>query len=135
MDRLDLKVEEVLAILFAAAIHDLQHPGVTNDYLVQLSSSLALRYNDRAVAESNSASVVRGQPSRRSRLCVASGSPDGAEHLTRSPGLRLRHIHLASPPPAPSAIGGTLTPPRLPPCFLGRRSAKHCSLDLACSTG
>jgi hypothetical protein len=58
MERLGMTNEEALSILFAAAIHDLQHPGVTNDYLVHKTSSLALRYNDRAITESNSASVV-----------------------------------------------------------------------------
>jgi hypothetical protein len=70
---MEMKDEEALAILFAAAIHDLQHPGVTNDYLVQNSSPLALRYNDRAVAESNSASVVRVQTVTSNRH-VALGS-------------------------------------------------------------
>lgn len=58
MERLGMTNEEALSILFAAAIHDLQHPGVTNDYLVHKTSSLALRYNDRAITESNSASVA-----------------------------------------------------------------------------
>ena len=58
---LDMTPMEVLAIIFAAAIHDLRHPGVTNDFLVQTSYDLALLYNDRAVLEAHSASLVRPQ--------------------------------------------------------------------------
>lgn len=50
---------EVMAVIFAAAIHDLQHLGVTNDFLVKAGDDIALLYNDRAVLESHSASLVR----------------------------------------------------------------------------
>ena len=42
---------EILSALFAAAIHDAGHPGVTNQYLVNTSSELALLYNDESVLE------------------------------------------------------------------------------------
>ena len=42
---------EILAALFASAIHDAGHPGVTNQYLVNTSSELALLYNDESVLE------------------------------------------------------------------------------------
>jgi len=41
----------LLAAIFAAAIHDYGHPGATQDYLVKTSHKLALRYNDRTVLE------------------------------------------------------------------------------------
>ena len=41
------------AALFAAAVHDLGHPGVSSAYLVQSRSPLALMYNDRSVLENH----------------------------------------------------------------------------------
>jgi hypothetical protein len=38
----------VLAALLAAIMHDFEHMGLTNDFLVNCSSMLAIRYNDRA---------------------------------------------------------------------------------------
>jgi len=37
-----------MAALLAAIMHDYEHMGLTNDYLVNSSSVLAIRYNDRA---------------------------------------------------------------------------------------
>ncbi|XP_054709802.1 cAMP-specific 3',5'-cyclic phosphodiesterase, isoforms N/G-like [Uloborus diversus] len=48
---------EILAALFAAAVHDVDHPGVTNQYLVNSSSELALMYNDESVLENHSLAV------------------------------------------------------------------------------
>ncbi|XP_042896861.1 uncharacterized protein [Parasteatoda tepidariorum] len=48
---------EILATLFAAAVHDVDHPGVTNQYLVNSSSELALMYNDESVLENHSLAV------------------------------------------------------------------------------
>ena len=39
---------EIMSALFAAAIHDVDHPGVTNQYLVSTSSELAIIYNDES---------------------------------------------------------------------------------------
>ena len=43
--------DERLACLVAAACHDVEHPGVTNSFLVNTKSALALQYNDMAVLE------------------------------------------------------------------------------------
>lgn len=45
---------ETLAALFAAAIHDFQHPGSTNAHEIRTDSVLAVRYHDRSVLESHS---------------------------------------------------------------------------------
>ncbi|KAJ3045646.1 High affinity cAMP-specific and IBMX-insensitive 3',5'-cyclic phosphodiesterase 8A [Rhizophlyctis rosea] len=45
--------EDCFAGVIAAAIHDLDHPGVNNAFLINSSSSLALRYNDLAVLENH----------------------------------------------------------------------------------
>jgi hypothetical protein len=42
---------EVMACLLAAAIHDLGHRGLTNNFLVKSSDEMALRYNDQHVNE------------------------------------------------------------------------------------
>jgi hypothetical protein len=43
--------EEVFATMLAALCHDLQHPGVDNNYLIQSNDILAVRYNYQAVLE------------------------------------------------------------------------------------
>uniref|UniRef100_A0A1I8HUS8 PDEase domain-containing protein n=1 Tax=Macrostomum lignano TaxID=282301 RepID=A0A1I8HUS8_9PLAT len=49
---------EVLALLFAALIHDFEHTGTTNNYHVQSRSQLAVVYNDKSVLESYHVSAV-----------------------------------------------------------------------------
>ncbi|XP_053907725.1 cAMP-specific 3',5'-cyclic phosphodiesterase 4A [Cuculus canorus] len=48
---------EILAALFAAAIHDVDHPGVSNQFLINTNSELALLYNDEAVLENHHLAV------------------------------------------------------------------------------
>ena len=45
--------EEVLSLLLAAAIHDFDHPGYTNNFLVTTGHKLAILYNDRSVLENH----------------------------------------------------------------------------------
>lgn len=47
-----------MTALFAAAIHDVDHPGVTNQYLVDSGSELATMYNDQSVLENHSLAVA-----------------------------------------------------------------------------
>uniref|UniRef100_A0AAV2JFX7 Phosphodiesterase n=1 Tax=Knipowitschia caucasica TaxID=637954 RepID=A0AAV2JFX7_KNICA len=49
---------EILAIIFAAAIHDYEHTGTTNNFHVQTRSDTALLYNDRAVQENHHISAA-----------------------------------------------------------------------------
>ncbi|TPX33494.1 hypothetical protein SmJEL517_g03641 [Synchytrium microbalum] len=44
-------MEECFAGLVAGAIHDFEHPGTNNAFLINTSSPLAIRYNDVAVLE------------------------------------------------------------------------------------
>ncbi|XP_067090840.1 dual specificity calcium/calmodulin-dependent 3',5'-cyclic nucleotide phosphodiesterase 1B-like [Osmerus mordax] len=49
---------EVLASLFAAAIHDYEHTGTTNNFHIHTKSELAMIYNDRSVQESHHISAA-----------------------------------------------------------------------------
>ncbi|XP_034824342.1 3',5'-cyclic-AMP phosphodiesterase isoform X1 [Maniola hyperantus] len=49
---------EVCAALFAACVHDVDHPGLTNQFLVNSSSELALMYNDESVLENHHLAVA-----------------------------------------------------------------------------
>lgn len=44
---------EMFAAVIAAAIHDHEHPGVNNNFLIQTGHHLALRYNDQSVLENH----------------------------------------------------------------------------------
>ncbi|CAK1553575.1 unnamed protein product [Leptosia nina] len=49
---------EICAALFAACVHDVDHPGLTNQFLVNSSSELALMYNDESVLENHHLAVA-----------------------------------------------------------------------------
>ncbi|XP_029158741.1 cAMP-specific 3',5'-cyclic phosphodiesterase-like isoform X2 [Nylanderia fulva] len=49
---------EITAALFAASIHDVDHPGLTNQFLINSSSELALMYNDESVLENHHLAVA-----------------------------------------------------------------------------
>ncbi|KAM9103418.1 3',5'-cyclic-AMP phosphodiesterase 4C isoform 1-T1 [Megaptera novaeangliae] len=48
---------EVLAAIFASAIHDVDHPGVSNQFLINTNSELALMYNDTSMLENHHLAV------------------------------------------------------------------------------
>ncbi|CAL8372695.1 unnamed protein product [Arctogadus glacialis] len=49
---------EILAMVFAAAIHDFEHTGTTNNFHIQTRSEVALLYNDRSVLENHHVSAA-----------------------------------------------------------------------------
>lgn len=55
---------EVFAAVVAAIVHDVDHPGRTNTFLVKRGAPLALLYNDRSVLENHHVSVVRTRTRR-----------------------------------------------------------------------
>lgn len=48
LDNIDLA-----AMIIGGAIHDHEHPGFNNVYLVEFGDELAIRYNDQSVLESH----------------------------------------------------------------------------------
>ncbi|NP_001096444.1 calcium/calmodulin-dependent 3',5'-cyclic nucleotide phosphodiesterase 1A [Xenopus tropicalis] len=49
---------EILAMIFAAAIHDFEHTGTTNNFHIQTRSDVAILYNDRSVLENHHVSAA-----------------------------------------------------------------------------
>uniref|UniRef100_A0A671MT53 Phosphodiesterase n=1 Tax=Sinocyclocheilus anshuiensis TaxID=1608454 RepID=A0A671MT53_9TELE len=49
---------EIFAMLFAAAVHDYEHTGTTNNFHIQARSDTAILYNDRAVQENHHVSAA-----------------------------------------------------------------------------
>jgi 3'5'-cyclic nucleotide phosphodiesterase len=47
-----------LAILLSALVHDVEHPGVPNTYLVREQESMAQRYHEKSVAEQHSLEIA-----------------------------------------------------------------------------
>jgi len=50
----------LLAGIFAAAIHDYEHAGLTNDFLIKTASKRALRYNDKSPNENHHVAAAFG---------------------------------------------------------------------------
>ena len=44
---------DIMAALLASIIHDFQHPGVNNEFLIKKSHAKAIRYNDMSVLENH----------------------------------------------------------------------------------
>ncbi|NXN99201.1 PDE1C phosphodiesterase, partial [Rhinopomastus cyanomelas] len=49
---------EIFAMIFAAAIHDYEHTGTTNNFHIQTRSDSAILYNDRSVLENHHVSAA-----------------------------------------------------------------------------
>lgn len=54
----NLTDEDVFAALFAATIHDYDHPGINNSFHIKAGTYLAILYNDRSVLENRHVSSV-----------------------------------------------------------------------------
>lgn len=50
-DQVEMSQLEIFSLLVAALVHDLDHPGVTNAYLIATRDSIAMTYNDESVLE------------------------------------------------------------------------------------
>lgn len=65
-----LSSTQALGLLVAAMCHDIDHPGVSNSFLIKTQGELALRYNDVAVLENHHASLTC-QLLRREETAIA----------------------------------------------------------------
>ncbi|CAK0838187.1 unnamed protein product [Prorocentrum cordatum] len=70
---------DLLVLLLAAAVHDVGHPAVNNDFMIKTRDDLTLRYNDRSVLENYHAAT--------------------AFRAMRDRGINLLEHNLPSPPP------------------------------------
>ncbi|KAL2090203.1 hypothetical protein ACEWY4_014891 [Coilia grayii] len=75
---------EIMAALFASAIHDVDHPGVSNQFLINTNSELALMYNDASVLENHHLAV--GFKLLQEENC------DIFQNLSRKQGLSMRKM-------------------------------------------
>ena len=57
-DKVKATDEEIFAALFAAAVHDYNHPGINNAFHVRSQNYLAVLFNDRSVNENIHASSI-----------------------------------------------------------------------------
>lgn len=75
---------ELLGMYFAAIIHDHDHPGFTNNFLVTTSDPKAVLYNDKAVLENHH--------SASSFQCLAKPENNFLAHLSKSEFKSIREI-------------------------------------------
>ncbi|UMM17310.1 hypothetical protein L5515_013929 [Caenorhabditis briggsae] len=75
---------EVLAAIFAGAIHDVDHPGFTNQYLINSNNELAIMYNDESVLEQHHLAVAF--------KLLQDGNCDFLGNLSRKQRLQFRKI-------------------------------------------
>ena len=52
-DKLKLDNLEFMSCLISACLHDFEHPGVNNAFLVLMNDPIAVRHNDVSVLESH----------------------------------------------------------------------------------
>jgi len=48
-----LKKHDMLAVITACLIHDFEHPGYSNQFVIRTKHPLAIRYSDQSVLENH----------------------------------------------------------------------------------
>jgi len=72
---------ELAGAYLAAAIHDMDHPGVTNAYLMNTQAKLALRYNDHSVLENHHVASAFALTLEEDKDLFAQLQPDDYRHI------------------------------------------------------
>lgn len=135
----------LLAVVLAAAVHDFEHPGFSNNFMVQIGHDIAFRFNDQHVIENHSLfralDLMRNpaynfdaemRPSQRFRLrqkiITLVLSTDMSRHFEFMTTMKSKVLGdpavqaaIASRPPAIDRQGSVVGSPRLPPlpCMRG----------------
>jgi len=78
-----LEEQELLAGLIAAAIHDYEHPGFNNPFLIRSKHPMSLRYNDISVLENHHVSA--------GFIVMMSVTPDPLAHCTEQQYREIRN--------------------------------------------
>lgn len=72
MDNIDL-----FSIIFSGSIHDFEHPGYNNTYLINVGHKFALRYNDQSVLENHHVAATYALMNEKKYNIVSSFSKEG----------------------------------------------------------
>lgn len=83
MDNID-----ILSIILAAAVHDYEHPGTNNIFLINVQDKLAIRYNDVSVLENHHIASAYALMKLSQYDCLNKLCHDDKE------GIRKRMIHM-----------------------------------------
>ena len=75
---------ELSVILISAFVHDTDHPGFNNPFMVNSKDKLALRYNDRSVLENHHIAVAFDTMLRDPETCIYDEWTDEEFRLMRT---------------------------------------------------
>jgi hypothetical protein len=77
-----MNIQDMLSVMFAAAIHDYEHPGFTNQFLNRTKHPIAVRYNDVSCLENHHAAA--------GFLCLIHADPDPLQNISESQYQQMR---------------------------------------------
>jgi hypothetical protein len=77
-----LNIQDMLSVIFAAAMHDYEHPGFTNTFLNRTKHPIAVRYNDVSCLENHHAAA--------GFLCLLNADPDPLQNISESQYQQMR---------------------------------------------
>jgi len=79
-----LQEQELLSGLLAASIHDFEHPGLNNNYIIRTKHPMSIRYNDISVLENHHVSA--------GFIAMMSVEPDPLGHCTEAQYREIRSM-------------------------------------------
>lgn len=68
-----LKNQDILAAFLACAMHDFEHPGYSNSFVIRTKHPLAIRYSDYSVLENHhlaAAFEIMYNPNKKSNMIM-----------------------------------------------------------------